>query len=40
MPDEFKEKKIEIIQEYNVSKVPSLKYVYVDAICMSMKERK
>lgn len=40
MPDEFKDKKIEIIQECNVSKVPSLKYVYIDEICRSMKERK
>jgi len=40
MPDEFKDKKIEVIQDCNVSKVPSLKYVYVDEICRSMKERK
>ena len=40
MPDEFKDKKVEIIQEYNISKVSSLKYVYVNEICRSMKERK
>ncbi|MBA3064002.1 50S ribosomal protein L13 [Candidatus Woesearchaeota archaeon] len=40
IPDEFKDKKIEVIQDCNVSKVPSLKYVYVNEICSSMKERK
>ena len=40
MPDEFKDKKIEVIQDCNVSKVPSLKYVYVNEICNSMKERR
>ena len=40
IPDEFKDKKTETIENCNVSKVPSLKYVYVNEICRSMKERK
>jgi len=40
IPDEFKDKKIEILNDYNVSRVSSLKYVYVNEICRSMKERK
>ncbi len=40
IPDEFKDKKTETLDNFNVSKVPSLKYVYIDEICRSMKERK
>ena len=40
IPDEFKDKKIEIIDNFNVSKVPSLRYVYIGEICKLMKERK
>jgi len=40
VPDEFKDKKIEIIEDFNVSRVPSLRYIYIGEICKSMKERK
>ncbi len=40
IPDEFKDKKTETIENCNVSKVPSLKYVYISEICKLMKERK
>lgn len=40
IPDEFKDKKIEIFDNFNVSKVSSLKYVYISEICKLMKERK
>jgi len=40
IPDEFKDKQIETIDDFNVSKVPSLKYVYIGEICKLMKGRK
>jgi len=40
IPDEFKDNKIETLDNFNVSKVPSLRYIYVGEICKSMKERK
>ena len=40
IPDEFKDKKTEVIENCNVSKVPSLKYAYIGEICKLMKERK
>ena len=40
MPDEFKDKKIEKLESFNISKVQNLKYVSVDNICRSMKGRK
>ena len=40
IPDEFKDEKIETLDNFNVSKVPSLRYIYIGEICKSMKERK
>jgi len=40
IPDEFKNEKIETLDNFNVSNVSSLKYVYVGEICNLVKERK
>ena len=36
VPEEFKEKKLEIIEKANISKVPNLKYVKVGVVCKEM----
>lgn len=40
IPDEFKDKKIETLDNFNVSKVTSLRYIYIGEICNLLKERK
>jgi len=40
IPDEFEDKKIETLDDFNVSKVPSLRYIYIGEICNLLKERK
>ncbi|MBW2981648.1 50S ribosomal protein L13 [Candidatus Woesearchaeota archaeon] len=36
IPDEFKDKKAEIIEKANIAKVPNLKYITVGEICKSI----
>jgi large subunit ribosomal protein L13 len=40
VPDDFKDKKIEKMENFSVSNLGNLKYMTVDSICRSMKERK
>jgi len=36
VPDKFKGKKLETIEEANVSKVPNLKYLTISEICTEL----